>query len=124
MKNEKLKIDIDKRTYEFALRIIQFVRRLPKNMIAQELGRQLLKSGTSIAANVEEAQGGFSKEDFTYKMSTGFKEAKESNLWLKLIYDANIIQNEELKIENEELIKESAEIRNILGTIVKSSKCS
>lgn len=114
-------IDIDKRTYEFALRIIKFVQKLPRNMIAQELGKQLLKSGTSVAANVEEAQGSFSKDDFTYKMSTAFKEAKESNLWLRLIRDANIV-NGELKSENEELTNESIEIRNILGTIVTSSK--
>ena len=90
-------------------------------MIVQELSKQLLRASTSISANIEEAQGGFSKEDFTYKISIAFKEARESNIWLRMIYDSNII-NGEFKKENEELIKESSEIRNILGTIVKNSR--
>lgn len=82
MQGKKLRIDINKRTYEFALRIVKFVQRMPRNIVAKELGSQLLRSGTSIATNVEEAQGAFSKNDFVYKMSTAFKESKESNLWL------------------------------------------
>lgn len=112
------KIDIDKRTYNFALRIIKFVNRLPKNMVAYELGKQLLKSGTSVAANVEEAQGAFSKDDFVYKIGIALKEAKETYLWLKLIKDSGIDTSDELN----GLIEECFEIKKILGKIFQKSK--
>jgi hypothetical protein len=74
----KKKEGLKERFYKFALRIIKFVKGLPKEMAAYEIGKQLLRSGTSIAANYEEATGAFSKEDFTYKISIAFKEAKRS----------------------------------------------
>jgi len=79
-------------------------------MAALEVGRQLLHSGTSIAANYEEAAAAFSKEDFTYKLSIAFKESKEANLWLRLLRDSRLVQSQEV----EHLIQESAEIKNIL----------
>mgnify|MGYP001394810679 CR=1 FL=1 len=71
--NEELR----KRFYDFALEIVKFVRKLPKEMAAYEIGKQLINSGPSIAANYEEATGAFSKKDFTYKLSIAFKEAKK-----------------------------------------------
>ncbi|MBA3062679.1 MAG: four helix bundle protein [Atribacteria sp.] len=65
--------DLSERLYNFALKIVQFVRVLPKEASAFEIGRQLLRSGTSIAANYEEAKAAFSRKDFTYKMSISFK---------------------------------------------------
>ena len=112
--NEGLK----KRFYSFALQIIKLARVLPKEMAAYEIGRQLLRAGTSVAANYEEATGAFSKEDFIYKINTAFKEAKESNLWLRLLKDSGIVKREEI----EGLIQESAEIRNILGKSVSTAK--
>ena len=120
-KNGKPKVDIHERTYRFALRVIKLVQELPKNMVAMELGRQLLRSATSIAANIEEAQGGFSKQDFTYKVSIAFKEAKETNFWLRLICDAGI-EGMNMEGENRALIQESHELKNILAKIVKTSK--
>lgn len=84
------------RFYNFALSIIKFVRSLPKEMAAYEIGKQLLRAGTSIATNYEEATGAFSKEDFTYKISIAFKEAKEANLWLRLLKDSGIVNDEEI----------------------------
>jgi len=99
------KVDIVERTYKFALRIVKLVRILPKETTGFEIGKQLIRSGTSIAANVEEAQGAFSKKDFIYKMQTSFKEARETNLWLRLIADSKLIgQSDEL----ESLIQESS----------------
>ncbi|HQP91117.1 MAG TPA: four helix bundle protein [Candidatus Omnitrophota bacterium] len=119
MKSEELiKKDITERTYNFSLRIIKIVRVLPKETSGFVLGKQLIASGTSIAANIEEAQGAFSKEDFIYKMQTAYKEALETNLWLRLIRDSQLINN----IEIESLIGESVELRKILSSIVKSSK--
>jgi len=114
VKNEELK----KRLYEFALRIVKFVQSLPKNWVALEIGRQLLRSGTSVDANYEEACGAFSKREFIYKLNTSFKEAKESHYWLRLLYDSNIVMNEEIKY----LLRESEEIRNILGKGVKTAR--
>ena len=71
--NEELR----ERFYRFALEIIEFVRTLPKDMASQEIGKQLLKAGSSIAANYEEATGAFSRDDFIFKVSVSFKEARE-----------------------------------------------
>ena len=112
------KIDLDQRIYNFALEIVKLVRCLPKEVAAYEIGRQLLRAGTSIAANYEEARGAFSREDFTYKINTAFKEARESNLWLRLLKDSGLYTDKEAKY----LLKESEEIRNILGKSVKTSR--
>ena len=114
-KNEEM----GERFYKFALRIVELVRKLPREMVAREIGRQLLRSGTSIAANYEEATGAFSKEDFIYKISIAFKEAKETTLWLRLMLDSRIVDEGE---EISEIIKESEEIRNILGKSVKTAQ--
>jgi len=118
MNNWKNKNEIVDRTYSFALRIVKFVRALPKETAGFVLGKQLIASGTSIAANVEEAQGAFSKDDFIYKMQTAFKEALETSLWLRLVGDSDLMKNEDLK----NLFNESNEIKKILSAIVKSSK--
>ena len=110
--------DISKRLYDFALKIVLLVRNLPKELATYEIGKQLLRSGTSIAANHEEARGGFSKDDFIYKINTAFKEARETNLWLRLLRDSGIVKEEQVK----DLINESKEIRNILGASVKTAK--
>ena len=114
-----MKKDINERTYNFALRIIKLVRLLPKETAAFVIGRQLVASGTSIAANVEEAQGAFSKDDFIYKMQTAYKEALETNLWLRLVKDAEWCRND---TELKSLVQESLELKKILVSIVKSSK--
>ncbi len=117
--NNKMKDNIIlERSYKFALRIIELVNALPKNRTCEVIGRQLLKSGTSIGANVEEAQSGYSKNDFTNKMSIAQKEARESNYWLRLLRDSKQIK--ELLIND--ILKESEELSKILYSIVKSSK--
>jgi four helix bundle protein len=112
------KIDIDERVYDFVLRVIKLVRSLPKEAVEREMRRQLLRAATSIAANIEEARGGFSKGDFTFKMNTAFKEARETNLWLRLIRDSELMSSTRIAA----LIRESEEIRNILGASVKTAK--
>jgi four helix bundle protein len=110
--------NLSERLYNFALRIVLLVRSLPKEVPAYEIGRQLVKSGTSIIANHEEARGGFSKDDFIYKISLAFKEARETNIWLRLLKDSKILKEEWVN----DLIRESEEIRNILGASVKTAK--
>jgi len=110
--------DIKDRSFKFGVRIIKFVQTLPKNHAGYKIGGQLLEAGTSVGANVEEATGGFSKKDFTYKMGVALKEARESNYWLRLIKVSELARGEELDY----LLKESEELRKILTSIVKTSK--
>lgn len=67
-------IDIQDRTFKFGVQIIKFVDKLPRTLSATELGKQLLRSGTSIAANMEEANGAESKSDFIHKVSVAYME--------------------------------------------------
>lgn len=104
------------KSFDFALEVID----LYKKMIAQNeyvLSKQILRSGTSIGANIEEAMAGFSKKDFTHKMSISSKEARETKYWLRLIQHSKIvsINVENLLIQVEELIR-------ILTSIVKTSQ--
>ncbi|MEW6375774.1 MAG: four helix bundle protein [Thermodesulfobacteriota bacterium] len=115
---EENKRDIKDRSFEFGVRIVKFVQKLPKNYVGQKIGGQLLDSGTSVGANVEEATGGFSKKDFTYKMGVALKEARESNYWLRLIKVSELAKGDEL----DSLLKESEELKKILGSIVKTSR--
>ena len=78
------KEDLEKRTLAFALRIIRFVASFPHNMVADVLGRQLLKAGTSIGANYREANSAESRSDFIHKIAISAKEAAETVYWLEL----------------------------------------
>lgn len=107
---------IQKKSYEFALQVIALYRKLCKSN-EFVLSKQLLRSGTSIGANVEEAQAGQSKADFISKMSIASKEAREANYWLRLLRDSRTIDEIEVKL----LLAESEAIINILTSIVKTS---
>lgn len=105
------------KTYAFAIKIVNLNKKLiSKNEFV--ISRQLLKSGTSIGANVEEAIGGLSKKDFRAKMSISYKEARETSYWLKLLKDTDFITQEEYNDFNEDL----ASILKILFKIIDSSK--
>ena len=122
MKSEKLKTpsedsqaDIKSRTFEFSVQIIELYKYLQIDKKEYMLGKKLLRSGTSIGANVEEATAAQSKKDFIAKMSISLKEARETNYWLRLLKRTGYIQKNEL-------IKESEEIMNILGAIIRTSR--
>ena len=87
-----------------------------ENIIAQN--KQILKSGTSIGANIQEATAGLSKKDFIAKMAISSKEARETNYWLRLLRDSNLCPSVDLT----ELVAESEEIVKILTAIVKTSQ--
>jgi four helix bundle protein len=74
------------KTYLFGLRILKLYLPLRKKKVEQGLCTQILRSGTSIGANVEEAVGGISKKDFINKFQTAYKEARESKYWLRLLW--------------------------------------
>ena len=109
--------DIQERTYDFALRVIKLVSALPKSGLMQVLGRQLLRSGTSVGANVQEAQNALTRKEFAYSMNVARREAGESHYWLKLISEANIVKPDRLK----DITAECMEIVCILGAIVKKA---
>ncbi|MFK7900074.1 MAG: four helix bundle protein [Cyclobacteriaceae bacterium] len=79
------------KSFEFAKKIIYLYSAL-KNEKEFDLGRQLLRSGTSIGANIEEAQGAISKKDFIAKIHISYKEARETHYWLRLLKDCSIVE--------------------------------
>lgn len=109
---------IDERTYKFALRIIKLVSALPHSPIGDVLGKQVLRSGTSIGANVQEAYAAVSSREFSQKMSIALKEARETHYWLRLIKDSELVS----AIRIDSLIQEALEIKLILGKTVMTSK--
>lgn len=107
---------IKEKSYSFALRVIELYRILLKQN-EYVLSKQLLRSATSIGANVEEALAGQSRADFLSKMSIASKEARESNYWLRLLRDSNAIE----KNVADALLADAESIVNILTAIVKST---
>jgi four helix bundle protein len=107
------------RTFEFAVRIIQLCGKLDERPgVGRVMMPQILRAGTSIPANVEEAQAAQSKADFISKMSIALKEARETHLRLRLLATTNIFPEKQLK----PLVQESEEIKRVMGAIVVSSK--
>lgn len=110
---------IVERSFEFAVRVVRLCRFLDdKDRSTRTLASQLLRSGTSVGANIEEAQAGHSKADFTAKMSIARKEARETLYWLKLLKAAEIIDADKLV----DITKEADELVRILTSIVKTSQ--
>jgi len=113
--------DIQERAFFFACRIVKLYQFLARKGGGVEvLGRQLLCSGTSIGANLEEATAGQSKADFISKCNIALKEAREAHYWLRLLVQAEIISAKKLN----NLLNESDELVAILTTIVKKSRLS
>lgn len=115
--NDKKPKDIKDRSFKFAVRVLGMVKYLSKSSINNVLMNQVIRSATSIGANIEEAQGAYTKNDFTHCMNIAKKEARETFYWLQLIKEMNSTIAKRLNfliIENEEIIK-------ILTTIVKKS---
>ena len=84
------KKELEQRTKRFALRVIAFVCRLPRGKLADVLGYQLLKAGTSVGANYREANRAQSRNDFIHKIAIVEKDSAESEYWLELFDDSNI----------------------------------
>ena len=100
--------DLRRRTKEFALRVIKLFRALPKTEEARVLGRQILRSGTAVAANYRSACRARSRADFISKIGITVEEADETAFWLELLVDANIVKKdriENLLVEADELVR-------------------
>lgn len=120
MQNDNLnfKNKFKKRLYNFVLRLIKFIDKLPKDSVCNVIGRQLLRSGTSILANYIEANSASSKKDFINFFNHSLKSANESKVWLVLLRDTNKGNQEELKWLLDELI----EIANIIASSILTLK--
>jgi len=117
--NSKFKIDLKKRAYLYALDIIKFIDSLPKNdFSAQVIAKQLIRSATSIGANIIEAQAGSTKKDFTNFFSYALKSANESKFWLGLLRDSGKADKNKIN----DLIQETAEMANILASSILTLK--
>ena len=116
--NSKVKTELKRRTYQYSIEIIEFLDTLPKDISAEIIAKQLLRSATSIGANIVEAKGASSKRDFTNFFSHSLKSANESLYWLGLLRDAKKINNAQL----EYLLNETGELANILGSSILTLK--
>jgi four helix bundle protein len=109
------------KSFQFGLRIIRLFNHLRKNKVERDLCLQLLRSGTSIGANVEEeALGGSPKKDFIHKLEIAYREARETNYWLRLFKEGNLLES---KIADS-FLNDCAELLKLLTTILKSSESS
>ncbi len=110
---------IQDRSFLFAVRIVKLCQFLEQQeRVSRTLANQLLRSGTSIGANIEEAQAGQSKADFIAKMSIARKEARETHYWLLLLKESELLTSAQLS----EILQESDEIIRILTSVVKTSQ--
>jgi len=107
---------IQEKSYAFALRVVKLSRHLAEEKREFILSKQLLRSGTSIGANVEEAIGGQSERDFFAKLSISYKEARESKYWLRLLRDSDYLT----PTQAESLLTDIEEILKIIGSILKT----
>jgi len=103
---------------QYALRVISLYRELRQDDVGRIIGKQFLRSGTSVGANVQEAQGAQSKADFIAKMSIAQKEALESAYWLKLFEKAKVVPESRLA----GLADETTQLIKILSAILITAK--
>ncbi|MEI6421990.1 MAG: four helix bundle protein [Lentisphaerota bacterium] len=106
------------KSYAFALRIVMLYRMLSEEKREFVLSKQVLRSGTSIGANIEEALGGQSGKDFQSKLLIAYKEARETLYWLRLLHDSGYIDDKTF----DSLSLDCNELLRLLGSITKSMK--
>ena len=104
------------KSYAFSKRAVLLYKLLLRNKQPRPLADQLLRCGTSVGANIEEAVGGFSRRDFAAKCSIAYKEARESHYWLRLLRDTECV---EPKLA-ESMMNDAEELKRILAAIIIS----
>jgi len=115
MKQDNL---VQTKSYDLALRTVKLYQILSKDKKEYVLSKQLLRSGTSIGANIEEAIGESSRADFLNKITIAYKEARETSYWLRLLHDAEYLTtNQFTSIHNQNL-----ELIRIIGAIQRGTK--
>lgn len=114
-------IDITDRTFSFACRVVKLCKLLEKDSrVSGTLANQLLRSATSIGANIEEAQAGQSKADFIAKIYISCKEARETLYWIRILIKTEIVSQDKLA----DLADEAKQLVAILTTITKSAQAN
>jgi four helix bundle protein len=106
------------KSYQFALRIIKLYKFLATDKKEYVLSKQILRSGTSIGANIEESAHGESKKDFIHKLSIAQKEANETHYWLRLLHDSNFIDEKSFK----SMLTDCEEILKLTTASIKTAK--
>lgn len=109
---------IQEKSYRFALEIIDLYKVLKNQENEYVLSKQILRSGTSIGSNVEEAIGGQSKKDFISKLSIAYKEARETHYWIRLLRDSNYLNSQKA----DSLLRDCGELQKIIGSILNTMK--
>jgi four helix bundle protein len=109
---------IQEKTYKFSIKIVNLYKYLVSKKKEYVLSKQLLKSGTSIGANIEESLGSQSRRGFYARNFIAYREARETKYWLKVLKDTNFIG----KNTSEEILDDIDEICRILGRILKTTK--
>ena len=110
---------VESKSFNFAIRIINLYKYLTGEKKEYVLSKQLLRSGTSIGANVAEAEQAQSRRDFISKMNIALKETAETKYWIKLLQATNYLTSKEVS----SISADCVELEKILASIVKSSKC-
>lgn len=113
MKNGNI---VQTKSYAFAIRIVNAYKYLIQEQNEYVLSKQLLRSGTSIGANIEEAIGGQSKKDFVAKLGIAYKEARETDYWLRILRNIGYLTAE----QSQSLLQDSDELLKIIGSIRKT----
>ena len=106
------------KSFQFAVEIVELYKQLSTEKREFVLSKQILKSGTSIGANVEEAIGGQSEADFMSKLSIAYKEARETSYWIRLLRETNILEVNKAK----KLLDDCDELQRIIGSSIKTIK--
>lgn len=113
-----MKNNLYDKAYKFAVRIVNAYKYLSKEKREFTLSKQLLKSGTSIGANISEANGAISNADFSAKISIAYKECLETKFWLNLLKDTDYINNDMF----DEMHKDADELAKITFSILKTTR--
>ncbi|MCX6639924.1 MAG: four helix bundle protein [bacterium] len=106
------------KSYAFALRTVKLYKFLVEEKKERVLSKQILRSGTSLGANVEEGVGAQSQKDFVSKMSVAYKEARETRYWLRLLTDSGFLDQN----QSQSILADCEELLKILNTIQKTLK--
>jgi four helix bundle protein len=115
-------IDIHDRLLSFGIRIVKLCRILAKNLDNRVIADQLIRAGTSVGANMQEADAASSKKDFINKVNIAKKEIQETNYWIKIIKGSGMINNIDNVNELDQLLNESEELKRIIGAILFRAK--
>jgi four helix bundle protein len=109
---------VQEKSYAFAIRVVRLYRYLTSKRNEHILSRQLLRSGTSIGANIEEAIGAHSRADFFAKITIAYKETRETHYWLRLLRDSDILTSTEVA----GMLTDAEELLRLIGAIQNSTR--